>query len=202
MLTLLYDLIPRLTILLALRREDGDSALGTPPAELLPGYLAAIEQALAVGLAARMPAAESFLHQERAIFDHLFDVALHGAELLRPRMLLVNALENESRRRPDIVREYLEKLTLLQAAACVARGPGRRSRGEGRGDRDGEGERGLECALNGAASAKMMRRLPAGVEFLIVVTWAFGLPIFSSIMSIGPAGSSRPVQQSRAAARH
>ena len=46
-LTLLYDLIPRLTILLALRREESNSALGTPPAELLPGYLAAIEQALA-----------------------------------------------------------------------------------------------------------------------------------------------------------
>jgi membrane protease YdiL (CAAX protease family) len=31
----------------------------------------------------------------------------------------------------------------------------------------------------------MIRRLPAGVEFLFVVTWAFGLPIFSSILSIG-----------------
>ena len=30
-----------------------------------------------------------------------------------------------------------------------------------------------------------IRRLPPGVEFLVVVTWAFGLPIFSSILSIG-----------------
>ena len=41
-------------------------------------------------------------------------MALHGAQLLRPRMLLVNALENQARRRPDIVREYLERLALLQ----------------------------------------------------------------------------------------
>jgi tetratricopeptide (TPR) repeat protein len=113
-LTLLYDLIPRLTVLLALRREESNSALGTPPPELLPGYLAAIEQALAIGLAARHTGRESFLHQERSIFDHLFDVALQSDQLLRPRMLLVNALENQTRRRPDIAREYLEKLALLQ----------------------------------------------------------------------------------------
>jgi tetratricopeptide (TPR) repeat protein len=113
-LTLLYDLIPRLTLLLSLRREESNSALGTPPAELLPAYLAAIEQALAIGLAARHAGGESILHQERAIFDHLFDVALQGGQLLRPRMLLVNALENETRRRPDITREYLDKLALLQ----------------------------------------------------------------------------------------
>jgi uncharacterized protein len=35
---------------------------------------------------------------------------------------------------------------------------------------------------------ELIRRLPPGVEFLIVVTWAFGLPVFQSIMSIGGAG--------------
>jgi membrane protease YdiL (CAAX protease family) len=35
-----------------------------------------------------------------------------------------------------------------------------------------------------------IRRLPPGVEFLVVVTWAFGLPIFASIMSLGAPGSS------------
>ena len=123
-LTLLYGLIPRLTSLLALRREESNSALGTPPAELLPGYLAAIEQALAIGLAARQTGGESFLHQERSIFDHLFDVALHGDQLLRPRMLLVNALENQTRRRPDIAREYLEKLALLQQRHALPPGVG------------------------------------------------------------------------------
>ena len=89
-------------------------ALAMPPPELLPGYLAGLEQALAVGLAARQQGGANLLHQERSIFDHLFDVALGGAKLLRPRMLLVNALENQARRRPDMVREYLERLALLQ----------------------------------------------------------------------------------------
>lgn len=32
---------------------------------------------------------------------------------------------------------------------------------------------------------ELIRRLPAGVEILVVVSWAFGLPIFASIMSLG-----------------
>lgn len=122
-LALLNDLIPRLTILLALRREDAGDALAMPAPEQLPGYLGGIEQALAVGLAARQ-AAENFLHQERSIFDHLFEVALNSAPLLRPRMLLVNALENEARRRPDIVREYLDRLALLQQQHTLPPGAG------------------------------------------------------------------------------
>jgi hypothetical protein len=123
-LTLLYELISRLTNALGLGREESSAVLGTPPAELLPGYLTAIEQALAIALAARHVGNESFLHQERSIFDHLFDVALHGAELLRPRMLLINALENETRRRPDIAREYLGKLSLLQQRDALSPGAG------------------------------------------------------------------------------
>ncbi|HWN46546.1 MAG TPA: type II CAAX endopeptidase family protein [Steroidobacteraceae bacterium] len=39
-----------------------------------------------------------------------------------------------------------------------------------------------------------IRRLPAGVEFLVVVTWAFGLPVFASIMALGtPGDSAAPV---------
>jgi CAAX protease family protein len=37
-----------------------------------------------------------------------------------------------------------------------------------------------------------IRRLPPGVEFLVVVCGAFGIPIFSSIMSLGTGGDSRP----------
>jgi hypothetical protein len=122
-LALLNDLLPRLTILLALRREDAGAGLAMPAPGLLPGYLAGLEQALAVGLAARLPASDNFLHQERSIFEHLFDVALDGAALLRPRMLLVNALENEARRRPDIVREYLDRLALLQQRHVLPAGP-------------------------------------------------------------------------------
>jgi len=35
---------------------------------------------------------------------------------------------------------------------------------------------------------ELIRRLPTGVEFLVVVSWAFGLPIFASIMSLGTGG--------------
>jgi len=124
LLALFNELLPRLTILLALRREDMDATLAMPPPELLHRYMAGLEQALAVGLAARQQGGADFLHQERSIFDHLFDVALEGAELLRPRMLLVNALENQARRRPDIVREYLEKLALLQQEHALPAGAG------------------------------------------------------------------------------
>ena len=38
-----------------------------------------------------------------------------------------------------------------------------------------------------------IRRLPPGTEFLVVITWAFGLPIFSSIMSLGaPEDAAAP----------
>jgi membrane protease YdiL (CAAX protease family) len=39
---------------------------------------------------------------------------------------------------------------------------------------------------------ELIRRLPPGVEFLIVVCGAFGMPIFSSIMSLGAEGAAGP----------
>ncbi|HLA72152.1 MAG TPA: hypothetical protein VK624_11625 [Steroidobacteraceae bacterium] len=38
--------------------------------------------------------------------------------------MLLNALENETRRRPDIAREYLEKLSLLQQRHALLPGEG------------------------------------------------------------------------------
>jgi hypothetical protein len=111
---LLNDVLSRLTILLALRREDAFPSLITPGQALLPNYLAALEQALAVGLAARHAGDETFLREDRFIFDHLLEVALQGKDLLRPRLLLVNALEYLSRRRKEIAREYLDKAASLQ----------------------------------------------------------------------------------------
>lgn len=37
---------------------------------------------------------------------------------------------------------------------------------------------------------ELIRRLPASVEFLVVVCWAFGLPIFSSILLMGSEGGA------------
>lgn len=39
---------------------------------------------------------------------------------------------------------------------------------------------------------ELIRRLPPGVEFLVVVCGAFGMPIFSSIMSLGGEGAAAP----------
>jgi membrane protease YdiL (CAAX protease family) len=38
----------------------------------------------------------------------------------------------------------------------------------------------------------LIRRLPPGVEFLVVVCGAFGMPILSSIMSLGAGGAASP----------
>ncbi len=70
------------------------------------------------------PEQDGLLYQERAIFDHLLDVALRSPKLPRPRMLLVNALENQARRRKDIVAEYLGKLALLQEKHPLPPGQG------------------------------------------------------------------------------
>lgn len=37
----------------------------------------------------------------------------------------------------------------------------------------------------------LIRRLPPGVEFLVVVSWAFGLPIFHSILSLAAGSGMR-----------
>jgi len=46
---------------------------------------------------------------------------------------------------------------------------------------------------------EMIRRLPPGVEFLIVVSWAFGQFIFSSILTIGQPGTGAYTNQGLAA---
>ncbi len=110
---LLEDLATRATILLGVQRKEGDPALATPRNSLLPAYLTALEYALVVEMAARRDAGDSLQIEERAIFDHLLDVATKGGRQLRPRMLLMNALENQSRRRPGIVAEYFDGARML-----------------------------------------------------------------------------------------
>jgi Tfp pilus assembly protein PilF len=112
----------RLSVALALAPVSA-TALACPPPQRLADYLVALEQALAVAMAARQAEA-NFLYQERAIFDHLFDVALQSPALLRPRLLLVTALEHQSRRRKDMVAEYLGKLALLQEKHPLTSGQG------------------------------------------------------------------------------
>lgn len=110
---LLETLMMRVSVLLAVQRNDAEPALAAPDSGRLSDYLVALEQALAVWLAVRQDVGESFLHPERAMFDHLYAVADNGARLLRPGMLLASALEGRARQRPDLVGEYVDKLPSL-----------------------------------------------------------------------------------------
>ena len=88
--------------------------LATVPQEHLPRYLAATEQALAVSTAAMESSSSNLLYAERAIIDNLLLLALATPSSVRTRCRLLNTLEKEARRRPDVVREYREKLRRLQ----------------------------------------------------------------------------------------
>ncbi len=111
---LLETVMMRASVLLSLQRQDAEPSLAAPDSGRLSAYLSALEQALAVWLAVREDVGDAFLNPERAVFDQLFEVCENGARLLRPRMLLVTALEQRARRRPDLVNEYLGKLLPLQ----------------------------------------------------------------------------------------
>ncbi len=123
---LLETLMMRVSMLLAVQRKDVDPELAAPDSGRLSDYMVALEQALAVWLAVRQDVGETFLHPERAMFDHLFLVCENGAGLLRPRMLLVNALEGRARQRPDLVGEYVDKLLPLQERDPPGHRPGTR----------------------------------------------------------------------------
>ncbi len=122
-ITLRDEMVARLADLLHLAREPAMPGLATPMAEALPAYVIALEQALVPALVARGVAGESLLEREREILDLLFHAAIDGAELLRPRMLFASALAGEMRR-PDIAREYLDRLTLLQRRYPLPAGKG------------------------------------------------------------------------------
>jgi hypothetical protein len=56
----------------------------------------------------------NFLYGERSIVDSLLLLAVDTPTNVRTRCMLLNTLEKEARRRPDIVREYVDKLRRLQ----------------------------------------------------------------------------------------
>lgn len=86
--------------------------LVAPPFERLAQYLVATEQALAVSVANMEE--NNILYAERSIFDNLLLLALDTPRCARTRCLLLNAVEKEARRRPDIAREFRDKLRRLQ----------------------------------------------------------------------------------------
>ena len=93
-------------------RNQVHEDLPMPPSKNLSHYLVATEQALAVSTASMEQS--QLLYGERSIVDNLLYLAVDTPTNVRTRCLLLNTLEKEARRRPDIVREYAEKLRRLQ----------------------------------------------------------------------------------------
>jgi tetratricopeptide (TPR) repeat protein len=77
-------------------------------------YAGALEQALIVALVSSSQSEKPAIWGERGMLDRLLEVAVSTPANARFRLLLLNTIQREGRRRPDIVREYLERLTLLQ----------------------------------------------------------------------------------------
>jgi tetratricopeptide (TPR) repeat protein len=96
--------------------------LATPSPQNLAQYLVGIEQALAVSTANIETNSGNLLHAERSIIDNLLLLAVATPASARTRCLLLNTMEKESRRRPDIVREYSDKLRRLQSTHLLRQG--------------------------------------------------------------------------------
>jgi len=86
------------------------SGLGLPRSEMLPRYVVALDQALAVGCS-QLPS--STLSSERSIFDNLLYMAVEEPANIRLRFQLLQALRYEARRRADIVDEYQARVMRL-----------------------------------------------------------------------------------------
>lgn len=84
-----------------------------PETAWIPGYLAAMEQALAVR-GARAVTERPFLQAERSILDHQLDLCLSNPVNVPARFLLLATLRWEGERRPDIAAEYRERVERLQ----------------------------------------------------------------------------------------
>ena len=108
------SLITLIRSLGSIKTSETPEELATPPQQHLPQYLVAIEQSLAVSTANIETNSDNPLFAERSIVDNLLSLAVAMPGSARTRCLLLNTLEKEARRRPDIVREYSEKLHRLQ----------------------------------------------------------------------------------------
>lgn len=85
-------------------------------------YAAVLESALLIALVGSGQSEKPAIWGERAMLDRLLEAAVAIPTNPRFRLLLLNTVEKEGRRRPDIAREYLDKLSLLQQRHPLAPG--------------------------------------------------------------------------------
>jgi hypothetical protein len=90
------------------------SVLQWLPEDDLTRYVSCLESALTLATVNTFESERPAVWGERALVDGLIDLAVTMPGSIRSRLLLLNSVEKEARRRPDIVREYVEKLALLQ----------------------------------------------------------------------------------------
>lgn len=84
------------------------------PDALLPNFVVALEQAMAISTANMPDIDAAFITAERSIFDHLLDLSVREPKNVMLRLLLANTLAAEAKRRPDIARGYRERVEKLE----------------------------------------------------------------------------------------
>jgi len=102
-------------------RTPSPLSLSTPAD--VQSYVWCLESALVISTANAATNKEPAIWGERSLIDRLLDLAVSLPASIRCRILLLNAVEKEARRRPDIIKEYLEKLSLLQQRHPLGAGP-------------------------------------------------------------------------------
>jgi hypothetical protein len=85
-----------------------------PDTTYIPDYLLRLEQLLAVRCAGMEGVSPEFLHGEREIVDGNLQLCLSSPSNIATRILLAQTLLTMNRIRPEVVREFIEKVTILQ----------------------------------------------------------------------------------------
>ncbi len=80
----------------------------------IPDYLLRLEQLLAVRCATMNGVSREFLHAEREIIDGNLQLCLIFPSNIATRILLVQTLLNMNKTKPEVVREFIEKVVMLQ----------------------------------------------------------------------------------------
>jgi tetratricopeptide (TPR) repeat protein len=85
-----------------------------PDTESIPNYLLRLEQLLAVRCAGLEALSREFLYVEREIIDGNLQLCLTCPDNIASRILLVQTLLTMNKIKPEVVREFIERVAMLQ----------------------------------------------------------------------------------------